>query len=155
MPSAESWLAPAAGPDLAPVAARLAALAEAEPGREACGLVVSASRDLPGDPEAWPVPNAAPDPRRAFALAPEALLGALRRLEAEGRVLLAVYHSHPGGGADLSARDLDGALCEGLPVLEGVAQVVVALEGGRACTVRAHRWADGRYRGTDLWTSVR
>ena len=143
---------PRAEDQVAPVATRLAALAEAAPEREVCGLVVG---DPAGLAEVWPLTNAAPDPRRAFALGPQDLLEALRRLEREGRTLLAVYHSHPSGGADLSALDLANALSDGTPLLEGVAQVVVALQGGKASTVRAHRWMDGRYRGRDLWTSVR
>jgi proteasome lid subunit RPN8/RPN11 len=134
------------------VAPRLAALAEAEPGQEVCGLVVAMAG---GQLEAWPMRNAAPDPRSAFALDPAELLGALRRLDGEGLSLLAVYHSHPEGGPELSARDLDGALAGGEPLLGGVAQVVVALQAGRASTVRAHRWVQGRFQGTDLWTSVR
>jgi proteasome lid subunit RPN8/RPN11 len=143
---------PRAEAPLAAVAVRLAALAEVTPGEEICGLVV----DGPGGGvEAWPLPNRADDPRRSFLLGPAELLGALRRLEAEGRGLLAVYHSHPSGGPDLSARDLDGALVDGEPLLRGVDQVVVALEAGRAVAVRAHRWAGGGYQGLDLWTSVR
>jgi proteasome lid subunit RPN8/RPN11 len=137
---------------LAAVAPHLAGLAEAAPDREICGLVVAGAD---GVPEAWPVPNRAPDPSRGFVLGPEELLRALRRLDEEGGALLAVYHSHPAGGAELSARDLDGALAGGEPVLGGVAQVVVSLEGGRAATVRAHRWLGGRFQGADLWTSVR
>jgi len=134
------------------VALRLAALAEATPDLEVCGLVVAGSG---ASPEVWPIPNRAADPRRSFELAPEALLQALRRLDEEGRALLAVFHSHPAGGADLSTRDLDGALAEGTPLLGGVVQVVIALEAGRTSTVRAHRWLGDRYQGVDLWTSVR
>jgi proteasome lid subunit RPN8/RPN11 len=137
---------------LAAVATHLARLAEAAPDQEICGLVVSGAD---GAAEAWPLPNRAADPRRGFALGPGELLRALRRLDEEGRRLLAVYHSHPAGGAELSGRDLAGALAGGEPVLGGVAQVVVALEGGRAAIVRAHRWLGKRYRGADLWTSVR
>jgi proteasome lid subunit RPN8/RPN11 len=143
---------PSAERALAAVAPRLAALAEADPEREVCGLVVAGAGR---GPEAWPLPNRAPDPRRAFMLGPEDLLGALRRLESEGRALVAVYHSHPAGGAELSARDLDGALADGAPLLGGVAQVVVALERGRARAVRVHRWEADRYVGDDLWTPVR
>jgi proteasome lid subunit RPN8/RPN11 len=134
---------------LAPVARRLAALAEAEPEREVCGLVVAG----PAGAEAWPMENRSPEPRRGFAIGPGDLLEALRRAEGEGRALLAVYHSHPQGGPDLSARDLDAALVDGSPLLGGVAQVVVALEKGRAAVVRAHRWAGERYLGCDLWTA--
>jgi proteasome lid subunit RPN8/RPN11 len=137
---------------LAGVAATLAALAEAAPDQEVCGLVVSG----PGEAAvAWPLPNRADDPSRSFTLGPADLLGALRRLDEEGRDLLAVYHSHPAGGPGLSARDLEGALADGEPLLRGAAQIVVALDGGRAVTVRAHRWGAGRFEGVDLWTSVR
>lgn len=141
---------PRAEDPLAAAAPRLAALAEADPDQEACGLVVGGPSG--GQVEPWPLQNRAPDPRRAFLLGPAELLAALRRLDAEGRVLLAVYHSHPAGGAELSQQDLAGALVDGAPLLGGVAQVVVALERGRAVRVRAHRWRDVRYVGDDLWT---
>lgn len=142
MPSAEDALAPVAG--------RLIALAEADPAREVCGLVVAGG----GPPEPWPLPNRSASPARAFLIAPADLLTALRRLDAEGLELLAVYHSHPHGGGDLSPRDLAEALVDGLPLLAGVAQVVVALEQGRGALVRAHRWGQGRFEPVDLWTPV-
>jgi len=140
MPSAEAALRT--------VAPRLVALAEGDATREVCGLVVG----FPGGVEPWPFENRATDPRRAFALGPSDLLVALRRLEGEGRALLAVYHSHPSGGADLSRRDVDQALADGAPLLGGVAQLVVALERGRAVRVRAHRWKGDHFEGEDLWT---
>ncbi len=130
----------------------LAAMAEADPDQEACGLVVDGPAG--GEVEPWPLPNRAADPRRAYLLGPPELLAALRRLDAEGRVLLAVYHSHLAGGAELSQQDLASALVDGTPLLGGVAQVVVALEHGHAVLVRAHRWRGARYVGGDLWTPV-
>jgi proteasome lid subunit RPN8/RPN11 len=138
----------AAADPLAAVARALAALAEADPGREVCGLVVSS----PEGAEPWLMANHAPAPERAFAIDPGELLGALRRLEAEGRVLLAVFHSHPKGGPDLSRRDLDQALVDGEPLLQGVAQIVVEVDQGRARRVRAHRWGSNHFEGVDLWT---
>lgn len=130
------------------VVGRLVALAEAEPGREACGLVVG----LPGGPpDPWPFANAAPDPLRRFELAPGDLLAALTRLDRLGGTLLAVYHSHLVGGPDLSAADLDAALAGGQPLWPGVAQLVVALEQGRAVAVRCHRWGGASFEGRDLW----
>jgi len=154
MPRADRALAsPRAVADpLAAVAPALVALAEAEPGREVCGLVVSSPV---GPPEPWPLPNEAARPERAYQVAPEAMLAALRRLDAEGRALLAVFHSHPAGGADLSRSDLGAALVDGRPLLEGVAQIVVSLEAGRAVKVRAHRWTNHQFEGDDLWTHVR
>jgi len=123
-------------------------MAEAEPGREICGLVEAGPG---GAPRLRPLANQAPDPASAFELAPGDVLAAVRRLEREGGVLLAVYHSHPRGGAGLSARDLDQALCHGQPLLPGVDQLVVGLRGGRSERVCRHRWDGGRYRASDLW----
>lgn len=136
------------GPDLGPVAASLAALAEADPAREVCGLVVRATD---GTLEAWPLPNRSATPARAFEAAPEGVLQAMRRLDREGLSLLAVYHSHLSGGAGLSASDIASALVGGQPLLPGVAQVVVELRGGRAVRVRAHWLANGRLEACDLW----
>jgi proteasome lid subunit RPN8/RPN11 len=119
--------------------ARLVELAEGSPDREACGLLVKVG----GAVEVWPVANLSDTPATAFELEPAGLLAALRRLDREGGELAAVYHSHLAGGADLSPRDLAGALAGGTPILPGVAQLVVALEGGRARGIRLHRW-DGR-----------
>ncbi len=127
---------------------RLVALAEGSPAAEVCGLLVSGAG---GEVEPWPITNASATPATAFELEPRELLGALRRLEAAGGRLVAVYHSHLAGGADLSPRDLAGALVDGTPVLPGAAQVVVALEGGQARRVRAHRWTGQGFEPVDLW----
>ena len=145
---------------LTAVAARLVALAEADGAREVCGLVVARSGRAEGAPvsgrlEVWPMPNGAADPARGYLIPPEALLRAMTRLDEEGLGLVAVYHSHPRGGANLSTSDLEVALAGGEPVLPGVAQIVVALEEGRAVRVRAHRFLDGRFDGADLWSATR
>lgn len=129
------------------VAARLAALAEAEPDREICGLVEAGQG---GAPRVVPLANRAEDPAAAFALDPADVLAALRRARAGG-ALLAVYHSHPHGDSGLSARDLDQALCDGRPVLPGVDQVVISLRAGRTERVAWHRWDGARYRPVARW----
>jgi len=128
--------------------ARLAALAEGSPGEEVCGLLVRTG----GVVEPWPMRNVAPAPATAFELAPAELLAALRRLDGERGELVAVYHSHLAGGAGLSTRDLSGALAGGAPILPGVAQVVVALEGGRACRILVHRWAGSAFTAAEAWS---
>lgn len=155
--------------ELPPAAvARLVAHAEAEPEREVCGFVVSApgaaepaspahgDRDPAaaargaGDPEVWPVPNAARDPAVAFAVAPEVLLAVHARLAREGRRLLAIYHSHPGGTPELSPTDRAEALAGGAPLHPGAALVVLALRDGRVTAIRAHRWEGSRFAGVAL-----
>jgi proteasome lid subunit RPN8/RPN11 len=131
--------------------ARLVALAEGSPAGEVCGLLVRAPD---GQVEAWPIDNASGSPVTGFELEPRELLEALRRLDAGGGQMVAVYHSHLAGGAGLSARDLAGALVDGAPLLGGVAQVVVAMEGGQATTVRVHRWSGLAYEPADLWSHL-
>jgi proteasome lid subunit RPN8/RPN11 len=98
------------------------------------------------------VGNVAAAPATAFELDPGQLLAALRRLDREGGELLAVFHSHLAGGANLSPRDLAGALAGGSPLLPGVAQVVVALERGRADLIRVHRWIGSEYASSEPWS---
>jgi proteasome lid subunit RPN8/RPN11 len=77
-----------------------------------------------------PLPNLL-GPRR-FLVDPYAQYRALRQLEEERLVPVAAYHSHPGGGVDLSASDI--AFARSLPYL----QVVIALNGS---AVRIAAWA--------------
>jgi proteasome lid subunit RPN8/RPN11 len=123
-------------------------MAEGSPGAEVCGLLVSAAG---GEVEPWPLTNVSAEPATGFVLEPRGLLGALRRLDESGGRLIAVYHSHLAGGAGLSPRDLAGALVDGAPVLPGVAQVVVAMEGGRARRIRTHRWTGQGFEPADVW----
>lgn len=128
--------------------ARLVGLAEGSPGEEVCGLLVRAG----GVVDCWPVRNVAAAPTTAFELAPLELLAALRRLDLEGAELVAVYHSHLAGGAELSPRDLAGALVDGAPVLPGAAQLVLGLEGGRVTQVRVHRWTGSGFGSIEAWS---
>src|SRR5262249_15914421 len=52
-----------------------------------------------------PLPNIAQGTRE-FRADPFAQFRALRRLQAEGILLLAIYHSHPDGGVEPSEHDL-------------------------------------------------
>lgn len=132
-----------AAPDLPLLALeRIAALAQAEPGREACGLLlVGAGATC----EVWPCRNASPRPDRAFELDPGDFLRALERADQAGLSIAAVYHSHPRGGTALSARDRAGALAGGGPVLPGADLLVAAGGDGRPPRIARYRWAGGRY----------
>jgi proteasome lid subunit RPN8/RPN11 len=136
------------GPELCWPVDRLVEMAEASPAAEICGLLVGGAG---GEVVPWPFANVAATPATTFRFGPRELLGALRRLEKSGDRVVAVYHSHLAGGADLSVRDLAAALVDGAPVLPGAAQLVVALEGGAARSVRAHRWSGRRFEPVDLW----
>lgn len=91
---------------------RLLAHAQHSPEAEVCGLI--GARD--GEPvHVYPVPNAAPDAARRFAMEPAAQIRAMAEMRARGETLFAIYHSHPHAPATPSARDLaEAAYAEAL-----------------------------------------
>jgi [CysO sulfur-carrier protein]-S-L-cysteine hydrolase len=118
--------------------ARLAELAEADPEREVCGFVVR----LPdGALEVVPVRNAAPpcEARASFAMDGAEELRALLRIDRDGAVVVAIYHSHVDAPAELSRADREGATAAGAPLWPGVEQLVVSVGRGRAGQVRRYR----------------
>ena len=140
--------------DYAPVAARLAAAAEADPGREVCGFVIA---DAAGRMEVIPVRNVAGeaqappglpgDVRRAYLADPSAHLALARRMRVEGGRIAAAYHSHVDGPAVLSAIDVEQALQGGSPMHPGVDQVVIGTRGGKVSEIQAFHWQEGAFRG--------
>lgn len=120
---------------------RLRALAEADPGRERCGLVVRVDGRL----EAVALPNVAEDPRRAFELDPAALLRVHAGLAASGGEIVAAWHSHVDGGPHLSARDRAEAVVDGRPLLPGAEQLVLGMRGGRVTEIHRYRFEGGSF----------
>ena len=140
--------------DYAPLAARLAALAEADPGAEVCGFIVE---DAAGRMMVVPVRNVAGearglldvprDVRRAFLADPSAHLALSRRMRAEGGRIAAAYHSHVDAPAVLSAADVDQALSGGEPLHPGVDLVIIGIRDGKISEIQAFRWREGAFRG--------
>jgi len=134
--------------DLLSLAPRLAALAEADPEREVCGLVVAG----PGGGQAiFPARNVAGAAAERYEIDPAAHLALARRLRVEGGSIVAVYHSHVDGPARLSATDLEDALDGGRPVLPGVDQVVIGMAQGKAVEVQVFRFFGARYEPLEAW----
>jgi proteasome lid subunit RPN8/RPN11 len=127
----------------APTLRAVCALAEASPDREVCGFVVEGPG--PGGQELVPARNAAAAPAREFRIAPREVLAVLRGAEDAGRALVALYHSHPEGGAGLSARDIAELVVDGQPTLPGVLLLVVTLVRGRAKEARTYAWRGSGY----------
>jgi proteasome lid subunit RPN8/RPN11 len=129
--------------DYAPLADRLASVAEGTPHEEVCGFVVEDGR---GRLDAVPMPNrAGPGRREAFLVDPAAHLALARRLRAEGGRIAAVFHSHVEGPAWLSPRDLEGAVDSGEPVLPGVDQIVIGMESGKVTQIRVFAWGGASF----------
>jgi proteasome lid subunit RPN8/RPN11 len=143
--------------DYSPLAARLAAVAEADPGREVCGFV---TEDAAGRLELVPVRNVAGevrgppglpgDARRAFLADPSAHLALSRRVRVEGGRIAAVYHSHVDARAVLSAVDLEQAIQGGEPLHPGVDQLIIATRGGKMLEIRVFSWREGAFHGTAI-----
>ena len=141
--------------DYSPLAARLAAAAEADPGREVCGFAIE---DAAGRLDLVPVRNVAGEAegppglpgnaRRAFLADPSAQLALVRRIRAEGGRIAAAYHSHVDAPAVLSAVDLEQALQSGEPLHPGVDQVVISTRGGKIREIQVFRWVEGAFHGT-------
>jgi proteasome lid subunit RPN8/RPN11 len=121
------------------IARALAAEAERAWPREACGLLFGPA----GEPErvtTWvPMENKSERPLHSFALDPLAHLAELKRAERAGLRQRAIVHSHPSGGAALSAADREDAW-----LWPGLAWLVVAVDGGRAGAPRAWRHDAGQ-----------
>src|SRR5688572_5649318 len=108
--------------------------------REAVGLLGGRST---GKVElALPLVNVAHD-ARAFVADPYSQYCALQRIEAEHLHLLAIYHSHPGGGVDPSAEDLAYARPW------SCAHIVVALGDSEAREHRLRAFRFDQHGGTE------
>ena len=84
---------------------------EQEYPHEACGFFIGTEEnDLRTVTELWPVDNvSAENLRRRFVINPMDYLAAERKAEANGMLLLGVYHSHPDHPAIPSEHDLASA----------------------------------------------
>jgi proteasome lid subunit RPN8/RPN11 len=58
---------------------------------------------------AFPAANAAKDPATTYEIAPKELFQLTRQIRAAGLELLGIYHSHPNGQNEPSARDIEQA----------------------------------------------
>lgn len=78
--------------------------------RECCGLLIGMRQGASVEiTRANPSPNRAADPRVAFEIDPELWLRLTRTLEDGPEQVVGLYHSHPDGPAQPSARDLAAA----------------------------------------------
>ncbi len=140
------------------VVARLVALCEEDPSREACGFVVR--RD--GALHVVPIQNAADryheaDPtrfprtsRESYLMDPGEQLRVLRELEAWGGEIAAVWHSHVEVGAYFSEKDRADALVDGVQTVPGAEYLVLGVRGGRVTEVRRYRLDGGAFVESEL-----
>jgi proteasome lid subunit RPN8/RPN11 len=97
------------------------------------------------DPAAFPR-----DARSAFVFEPSSWLGLLRAADGAGEQVTCIVHSHPDGQAAFSAEDMAQAAPGGLPLLPGVAYLVVAVRAARAMEASCARWVRGGFQEVGL-----
>jgi proteasome lid subunit RPN8/RPN11 len=73
------------------------------PRNECCGLLAGSGGVITS---AFPATNAASDSATSYEIAPEELFRLMRSIRAAGLELLGIYHSHPNGPNEPSARDV-------------------------------------------------
>jgi proteasome lid subunit RPN8/RPN11 len=77
---------------------------------EACGLLFGSAGEISG----WQMArNVAAQPETEFEIDPAALFAALRAERGGGPCMMGYWHSHPGGEARPSTRDVEGAQVDG------------------------------------------
>jgi len=106
---------------------RLLAEAAAAPDREICGLLFGNEARIE---EARSTANVAPDTSCWFEIDPAALFAAHRAERAGGPRLIGHYHSHPGGSAEPSPRDLAAAEPGRLWLITGGGVIRAWMAGG-------------------------
>ncbi len=135
------------------IVARLVALCEADPGREACGFVVRrdgalhvvpvanvADRYHAADPASFPRTS-----RDSYLMDAREQLRVHRELEAWGGQIVAVWHSHVEVGAYFSEKDRADAVVDGVQTVPGAEYLVLGVRGGRVTEVRRYRLDGGAF----------
>jgi proteasome lid subunit RPN8/RPN11 len=133
--------------------ARIAALCEADPGREVCGFVVRrrgaleiapianvSDRDCGGDPAV-----AGRSSRSRYVMDPLAQLRLFKELAASGGEIAAVWHSHVESCASLSDEDRAQACAGGGQLIPGADYLVFGVQSGRVAEVKCYRFAGGKF----------
>lgn len=90
----------------------------------------------------------------AFAVDPVEHATTRRAIRAEGRVVVALYHSHPHGHATLSRRDQAFLVVDGAPLFPDEWAIVVAPSADAEVALRAFTWAVGGFQECPIaWIS--
>jgi len=104
-------------------------------GEECCGLLAGQGGQIM---RAFPATNAAKDPATSYEIAPKELFHMMREIRAAGLELLGIYHSHPVGLDEPSARDIERAF------YPDAAYFIISPRAGAEQAVRAFTILDGR-----------
>ncbi len=111
---------------------------------ECCGLLAGRDGVITG---VFPAVNAAADPAKGYEIAPKEIVGMMREFRERRLEFLGIYHSHPNGKNEPSARDIE------LAYYSEAIYFIVSPMAGASKPVRAFSIRDGRV--TELEIEVR
>jgi proteasome lid subunit RPN8/RPN11 len=106
-----------------------------DPARECCGLLAGRDGLIT---HAFPAENVASDPAKSYEIAPREIFRMMRELRAAGLEFLGIYHSHPNGENQPSARDIE------LAYYSEEVYFILSPRADAAKPVRAFSIRDGR-----------
>ena len=109
--------------------------ARRKPLEECCGLLAGRGGVIT---RIFAATNAASDPAKNYEIAPKELFRLMREIRAAKLELLGIYHSHPNGKNEPSARDIE------LAYYPGTAYFILSPLPDAARPVRAFSIRDGR-----------
>jgi desampylase len=110
-------------------------LSSNNPGQECCGLLAGRKGVIT---LAFPADNIASDPSKNYEIAPADIIRLMREFRAAGLDFLGIYHSHPNGENEPSARDVE------LAYYSEKIYCIVSPRPDAAKPVRAFSIRDGR-----------
>lgn len=108
---------------------------------ECCGMLAGREGLIT---RAFPAMNAAKNPAVEYEIAPKELFQFTREIRAAGLQLLGIYHSHPNGKNEPSARDIEQAY------YPDVAYLIISPLPDAGKPLRAFSIADGRVVELDI-----
>jgi proteasome lid subunit RPN8/RPN11 len=117
--------------------------AQGEPALECCGLLAGRDGVIT---HAFPAENVASDPYKTYEIAPEAIFRLMREFRVRRLEFLGIYHSHPNGENQPSARDIE------LAYYSDEVYIVLTPRRDAARSVRAFSIRDGRARELEIQT---
>lgn len=115
--------------------AQISSHARSRAAEECCGLLAGRDGQIT---RVFSATNAASDPATSYEIAPKELFQLMREIRAAELELLGIYHSHPAGVNEPSARDIEQAY------YPAAAYFILSPREGGEQNVRAFTIRDGR-----------
>ncbi len=106
-----------------------------QPKLECCGLLAGRDGVIT---HVFPAENVASEPAKSYEIAPKEIFRMMREFRAAGLEFLGIYHSHPNGENEPSARDIE------LAYYSEEAYLILSPRPDAAKPVRAFSIRDGR-----------